>query len=531
MRQFLYTFLILQLLTILFVSSSLAVTRQLRGKKKVVAKETKESKEINICDIQIQQAPIYCYCNINGLQNATNANCWVMSKLERDNPMWSYFTSQIHLKELTFTVRQIDSLDYVPSQLLYQLKNLHTVTFQYANFHEIVEHTFSNLIGIVKINLNRNMIFTLHKNAFENMRDLIVINLDENHISEINRDTFVNLPSLRKLHLNQNNISTVRDRAFKHLSLLQELELSSNQITSITHETFYGLRNLQRLDLHNNQIAMIGKRNFAEMSALIELELDQNIITYISERAFDGMHNLQKLRLSENLLVKLPQDFLAGAPGVYFLDLRRNYLKTMTFDNIKPIVTNLYDTNSHFYLSENDLICDCKLAWIWGLRNETKNTKLRDALEELTCFLESNNATQKFNNEGLGKNQPSEIAKEYFSGNSRDDDNEYSEADDSSYNDEDDDKNSSSNSNLYDKINNKKCCKKHLFELKPEELPCPEVSREDLMASEQPSSRHENARVGSSGSSWFSSGSISIQAGQSVLATLSLLLLSILFST
>lgn len=184
MRQFLYIFLILQLLTILFASSSLAVTRQLRGKKKVV---TKETKEINICDVQVQQAPIYCYCNNNGLQNATNANCWVMSKLERDNPMWSSFTSQIHLKDLTFTVRQIDSLDYVPSQLLHQLKNLRTVTFQYANFHEIVEHTFSNLIDIVKINLNRNMIFTLHKNAFENMRDLTVINLDENHISEINR--------------------------------------------------------------------------------------------------------------------------------------------------------------------------------------------------------------------------------------------------------------------------------------------------------------------------------------------------------
>jgi len=72
---------------------------------------------------------------------------------------------------------------------------------------------------------------------------------------------------------------------------------------------------------------------------------------------------------------------------------------------------------------------------------------------------------------------------------------------------------------------------KHLFELKPEELPCPELSREDLMASEQPSSRHENARVGSSGSSWFSSGSISVQSGQSVLAILSLLLLSILFFT
>lgn len=57
------------------------------------------------------------------------------------------------------------------------------------------------------------------------------------------------------------------------------------------------------------------------------------------------------------------------------------------------------------------------------------------------------------------------------------------------------------------------CYKKRLFDLKPEELPCPE--REDLMASEQPSSHHEKARVGISGSIWFSS---SAKAVRSVLA-------------
>lgn len=514
MRQFLYISPILQLwlLIILLVSSSMGVQRP-RGKK-IVAKETKE---LNICDLQhqIQQTPMYCYCDNKDLQNATSADCWVMSKLERDDPLWSYFTSQIHLEKLEFLVRNIDIFNYVPDQLLRQLKNLHTVKFEYANFYEIVEYTFSNL-GIVKLDLNRNMIVTLQRNAFENMQNLTDINLEENRISEINRDTFVNLPNLHNLSLSHNNISIIRDRAFKHLNLLRELDLCSNQITSITHETFYGLRNLQRLDLRDNQIAMIGKRNFAEMPELIELELAHNVITYISEKAFDGMHNLQKLQLGDNMLVKLPQDFLAGASGIHFLDLRSNNLKTMTFDNIKPIITNLYGINNHFYLSDNELICDCKLAWIWGLRNETKNTNLRDALEELTCFIEYNNATQKNNNEGhFGK-----VAKEYSADYSRNDGNEYNKDDDRVY-----DELSFLNSN--DKA---KCCIKHLFDLKPEDLPCPELSREDLMASEQPSSRHENARVGS-GSSWFSSGSISVQADRSVLATFSLLSLSLLFFT
>lgn len=184
MRHFLYNPLILKvlLMTILFASSGLAVSKS-RGKKKIV----KETKELNICDIQSQQAPMYCYCNNVGLQNASDVNCWVLSKFERDDPMWGYFTSQIHLEKLTFTVRQIGSLDYVPSQLLHQLKNLRVIVFQYGSLHELAERAFSNLNSVAEINLSRNMIVVVRKYAFENMRNLSVINLDDNRISEINR--------------------------------------------------------------------------------------------------------------------------------------------------------------------------------------------------------------------------------------------------------------------------------------------------------------------------------------------------------
>ncbi|KAF7380589.1 hypothetical protein HZH68_016454 [Vespula germanica] len=164
------------------------------------------------------------------------------------------------------------------------------------------------------------------------------------------KDVFVNLPKLKTLYLNNNNVSTIHDKAFKHLMNLEELQMTNNQITVITRESFHGLRNLKRLDLRSNLISMIGDRSFVEMPELTELELDQNSIEYISEKAFDGMRNLKKLRLSENRLVTLEPDFLSGAPGIYFLDLRDNILKTVSFNNIKPIVTNLYNSTSYFYL-------------------------------------------------------------------------------------------------------------------------------------------------------------------------------------
>lgn len=167
----------------LLIVSTLAATTRSRGKKKVA----KETKEVNICDIEGRQAPVYCYCDNNGLRNATDANCLVLNRFKVDDTMWSYFVSQIYLTKLALTVRASGTLDYIPTDVLRQLKHLKIVVFQYAKIEELAERSFSNLSSIVEINLSRNMIVVLKKHAFENVKELNVINLDDNRISEINR--------------------------------------------------------------------------------------------------------------------------------------------------------------------------------------------------------------------------------------------------------------------------------------------------------------------------------------------------------
>ncbi|XP_053996314.1 connectin [Hylaeus anthracinus] len=519
------------LLLISLLSSTQSASTRSRGKKKIA----KETKEINVCEIEDQDTPIYCYCNNNAVRNATEAKCLVLRSFNSNDPTWDYFGSQIYLEELTFNVKMLnglETLEYIPTQLLRRLKNLRKITFHYAKIDQLPEYAFSNLSTIAYIDLNKNSISSLRMHAFENMTNLTVVALNENRITEINRDTFVDLPSLKRLLLSHNNISTLHDKAFKHLITLEELELSDNRIQVITGDSFHSLRNLLRLDLRNNLIDMIGDRTFIEMPSLRDLELDSNKIVYISEKALQGLKNLRKLSLSDNKLITLEPDFLAGAPGVYFLDLRDNQLKTITFDNVKPIVSNMYNSTSHLFLNGNNLICDCKLAWIWALRNETKNRKLRDALEKLTCFLESNNASRKINNADHEWNEALEIArhspKEYLTENIRtgkfDTDNAYL-GDEYESEDGYEDTNSDSQPKVQ-VIEGKSMQVRNLFELKMEELPCPEPSREDLMASEQPSSRHENAPVGSSGSIWFSSTAKSIHLDLPVFAYTFVLLLA-----
>ncbi|XP_033208617.1 connectin isoform X2 [Belonocnema kinseyi] len=510
-------------LLILAVPLSEGVTSRLRNKKKAT-KETKESKEVNICDLERREAPFFCYCDNNGLRNASDTNCLIFNKFEEVNPLWSSFSSQIYIEKLTFTVRPDGSFTYIPTQVLKQLKNLHVFNIHYAKIHELVENVFSNLSSIVEINLSKNMISGIKRNAFNNMSNLTFINLDENQIVEVHRDCFVNLPMLKKLMVNRNNITVIYDKAFYYLNSLQELELNGNQINVITRDMFTGLRSLQKLDLRSNLISMIGESSFAEMPELQELELDQNQIKFISEKALAGMRNLKKLRLSENKLVALDADFLNEAPAIYFLDLRDNLLKTMTFDNVKPIVTNLYNNVSYFYLDGNKLTCDCKLAWIWGLRNETKNSKLREDLEELTCFLESKNASLKSvkdaeRNSALAiARNPDDYINNFKEKNVADEDYLEDGTDYEGYGNYDDleSKDTAKPPAKVEILDGKVGFIKQIFELKLEDLPCPEPSREDLMASEQPSSRHANA-IGSSGIFFFSSGKAH-NVNQSVLA-------------
>lgn len=56
------------------------------------------------------------------------------------------------------------------------------------------------------------------------------------------------------------------------------------------------------------------------------------------------------------------------------------------------------------------MVCDCKLTWIWGLKNETKNQKMREGLEDLKCLLDATYET-KFDQTGDNYNSALQIVR------------------------------------------------------------------------------------------------------------------------
>lgn len=39
----------------------------------------------------------------------------------------------------------------------------------------------------------------------------------------------------------------------------------------------------------------------------------------------------------------------------------------------------------YLFVADNKFICDCRLAWMYKLKNETRNNQIRNILDELTC--------------------------------------------------------------------------------------------------------------------------------------------------
>lgn len=116
----------------------------------------------------------------------------------------------------------------------------------------------------------------------------------------------------------------------------------------------------------------------------------------------------------------------------------------------------LFARSSHSYVvTDNEFICDCRLGWIFDLKNRTKNFELRYSLEEIECMLKTKDrptgARIKVNVDDVMKKQI------------LNDDTEYYE--DESY----DEKRTT-----------------QLVQFKQKELPCPQQYREQL---EHPSTR------------------------------------------
>ena len=187
------------------------------------------------------------------------------------------------------------------------------------------------------LNISSNHISEIAELAFSALRRLFVLDISGNRLRTLPGRMFRDSDELRELRLANNGLMELPAGLFKLLSKLLVLDISGNQLTSetLTGETFADLIRVMVLDLSNNRLRRLSASTFQNQYSLQVLSLEGNDLETIEEGAFATLYNLHTLRLSRNRFRHLPDSVMSGLFVLNQLLLANNQLEHIHEDAFK----------------------------------------------------------------------------------------------------------------------------------------------------------------------------------------------------
>jgi Leucine-rich repeat (LRR) protein len=154
---------------------------------------------------------------------------------------------------------------------------------------EIKEGVF-NKLNIATLDLSNNSIETVASRAFDDMPELLTVNLADNQLSIWDKNWFAKTPLLTRVSFQNNLIGEIPAGAFRNfqgikqfgsVSLTINIILSHNKIKSIHKDAFKGLEKINNLWLDNNQVDSWDGDLLSNV-AVKDLRIDQNQLECLS---------------------------------------------------------------------------------------------------------------------------------------------------------------------------------------------------------------------------------------------------------
>lgn len=330
--------------------------------------------------IKTIDSSIQFYSELKYLDLSTNSLLEIPSKT---------FAYQKKLQELHMDSNKIGS---VSSRTFVGLSSLTVLSLRGNFIEDINENVFSPLVKLEELNLSGNRIRDIHPNAFNGLFNLRILYLEDNTLTQIPSMVFSSVPSLAELFIGMNSFNKIPTGSFKDLKGLSRLSVRGCNLNSISSEGFKGLDGLRILDLSDNLFEKIPTVVLSTLNRLEELHLGQNPFESVPEKSFVGMKNLKHLEISASFnlnrieegafttntnlesisitankkLTNIHQSAFRGLPHLEEVSLRDNALTTLSENMLA------WSELKKFDLSENPIVCDCKMLW---LRNIMVNKK------------------------------------------------------------------------------------------------------------------------------------------------------------
>lgn len=220
-----------------------------------------------------------------------STNCFVKNESYHDENEAIIFNTddyKVSDHDVVFfdTTNGFNNFSVFPNAIFEKFPYLTTVTFNDAQLKMLNKKSFSNCLGLITINLIKNLIERLDAGVFEQCENLENLNIGMNQITSVDKDAFRNLWSLQTLTLWYNSITTLHQDTFNNLPNLLHLVLNHNQITTLHNDTFKQLSSVFFIDFSYNKIVTIesGLFNLPRLSTIF---LGHNRINAIQPNFFE----------------------------------------------------------------------------------------------------------------------------------------------------------------------------------------------------------------------------------------------------
>lgn len=353
-----------------------------------------------------------------------------------------YLTSSTRLKSLKIQNSEIKSFELNPNLDLIELNLFRNgITNFKLNLNktkcsvELLELAYNNLNSIdlpfmpnLKIlSLSGNQLTSLNENTLQNTQNLTEIYLDNNLISWIHKETFNKLISLELLNLNNcplenivfgyfgslkylylksigmsyvNNSSlgniqilvelVLSDNKIKNFELsqmqyLELLNLTNNSISSTKWNTLVPITSLKTLLVAWNKIKNVSDLNLDQFNQVKDLDLSYNQIESIQRIHFQNLSlSLEKLNLESNSINFVEFGNLVNLKTLYLRSNMIERISSNTFSNLIEL-REIYLENNKITLIDQDSFTQTISLTLLNLRNNSLQTiPIIKSLQKLT---------------------------------------------------------------------------------------------------------------------------------------------------